>query len=389
MITSYTDGTPGNQDHEGAFEALNIAMYKEGKTSGNMKDVVSAEETAFGAVCRDAFMVCFNEAYRRIILELLANSAESDTDEIADNRPPVITYTSMNLELQNMQEKNLVIPDHISKMIKDLTFLIKIQESYSVGSLILPPRYLVPFSPFMDFANVQSYNSDWAQNNALAKLHMDKFGIKYHKFSDSDIPEAPEVSTSSSKAIAYFNHMPLVVRDAANDQPIYPYASIAGTATWTGILYYFKENPDEDPLHILLPILVNAYHVDNNPYGGMLSFRYCTDTQNHVCIVSSSYTNTSTWTSALEYEIVFYFLATYKQTNTFNVSLTGTYRTADSDYSGWLWAIMNGCAYGTGLTKTSIENILKGYMTKLAYGQGGTGRGSPKKAVVVTTEVPE
>jgi hypothetical protein len=368
MMTHYLEHA--DADSKTGFKNLLIAMYKEGRTSGNMKDVVSAEETAFSVAGLNAFMVLFELIGQGVVNEFLANPAQSDTNGASSNAPACFTYTSYVHLISTLENKGVCVPNVIIKMLKELCFVIKFQDSYNVGAKSLPPRYFYPWTPDMTLAEMEAFTTEWAANNALARLHMDKFGISYSEFKSEMVFSVPEISPSDVKAMAYFNHMPYKIRGDGATYTLWPVVDMSDGTNWNTIPLYFKDSPGEAPLRALAP-LFHGYHADNNQYGGILSGRMTAATQNYISVMSSSYDNTSTWTCGdWGDDFPLFFLASYKMTNVYNVSITGTYRTADTDLTMWLWASMNGFLYATGLGKTAWEDILKTYCIQACYGGG-------------------
>lgn len=349
-----------------AFKNLMIASYKEGHTSGNMKDVVTAEETSFSVVCEAAFTVIMELILNMNQDEFFANPAESDTNTLTSTRPVKITLQSLILTVQTLSRKALVVPNVVKKLINDIMFVVKFSDEYSVGTVVLPPGYLIPWTPSIVLANLEALITTWGSNNAAAKLHMDKFGIKYSQFSESDLISLPEVPIDSPQAMWMFNHFPLLLRGAAADINMYPDVDLAGGTDWTSERFYFKQNPNECILHALVPLLY-AYHATNNPYGGILSAQLVDATQNNFNMMKSAYDNTSTFTKGSAPNIFMRFRAVWTQTDNYNISQTGTDRTGDSDLSDWDYAIEHSLFYGTGLTKTILEQILKNYMIEGMY----------------------
>jgi hypothetical protein len=358
-----------NADAKTAFKNLLIAAYKEGRISGNMKDIVTDEETAYSVLGLDAFLISFELAYTTLIRELLANPAESDTTGGSATVIANITYTSFVQKINEIEAKELVIPEYIIKLVRELVFVIRLQDEYSQGAVQLSPSFVVPFVPDMTLAEMEAFILEWSQKMAQAKLHMDKFGIKYSVWNSSIIEDAPELPWNDIKALQYFSMKPIKVRAASNDYTLYPDDDISTTATWTSLIYYFKNSIDEESaLYALLP-LFHPYNATYNPYGGILSGpgMNVQSTQTKIAIIKSAYNNTSTFECRYieTYPtLTMLFRCMWKQTDTVNISITGSYLTGDNDMSQWPISTLCNLKYGTGLTKTTIEGILKRYLIK-------------------------
>jgi hypothetical protein len=353
-------------DAKTAFKNLLIAMYKEGKVAGNMKDIVSAQETAFSVLGLDAFLVSFDLAYQLVLKELLANPAEDDTVGSSSTVIANWELTSFNLTVMDITNKGLVIPSCIVALVRELLFIIKLQDEYSQGSVTLPPRYLMPFIPDMTLAECQAFITEWAANNAEAKIHMDKFGIKYEVWDFEKVcGNAPELPVNDPKVISFFSMIEIFVNDGASVHRMVGDVSKSTGTDWTAYQYWFKDNPSEECKLEMFDLLFHNYDATNNPYGGIMYAVFAKDAQDYVNFVKCKYSNTGAFTEiSIENipTIILKFRSVWGQTNTLNITMTGTYLSAEKDITRWPLAEDNKLMRGTGLTKSVQEGVLKQYL---------------------------
>jgi hypothetical protein len=218
---------------------------------------------------------------------------------------------------------------------------------------------------------------------AEAKIHMDKFGISYSVFDPSMIEGAPEYRPNDIQAMDYFAHAPLIGGNGSSTTQYFPYAELSTTADWTGIKYFFKEDPNECMFKAYIPLL-HTYHADNNPYGGILDYRISETTAGYLGALHTYYSDADDWTKLIYTanvgkSIIVLYNTLYRQTNTLNITVTGTHAGGDNDITIWPLARANNYKYGTGLTKTIIEGILKMTLAQNMYGSVGGGKSARRQ----------
>ena len=345
-----------------AFKDWLIACYKEGKISGNMKDVNANEETAFSVVGLDSFMISFEIAYSLLHRELIGNPPESNTTTTTSNDIVCWEEGTFRQIINDLENKSIVIPSCIKQLVRDLLFVVKLDEEYSQGPNTLPPRYLMPFCPSMSLAEAQVFIAEWASNNSLAKVHMDKFGIKYETWTVSMCEDAPEKNYDDPDVIAWAFAMPMSIYQSG-DHSVYPDGvNLAGTATWTTKRHYFKEDPNESKLDAYAPLFF-GYHATNNPYGGILSAYELGTTNNDINMSRCDYHEDTAYTSTnLEESAVGWLFRAFCESGTLSnlaLSWTGAFMSTDDDLDVQIISEALGLKYGTGTTKTTLEGILK------------------------------
>ena len=351
----------GDTDSKTAFKNLMIDIYKEMRVAGNMKDIVDAQETAFSVLALDSFMLTFDLAYQEAFRELLANPSESNTTGSGSTHVCCWELNSFNILLGDIKNKNLVIPKFVKNILDDLLFIIKLDPEYAQGAVQLPPRFCLPFVGDMTLAEAQAFVVEWSSNNALAKIHMDKFGIDYETWRPELVFDMPELQLHDVKVLDYFAVMPIYVRDGSTTRQVGDYDIDAGTG-WEALEWYCVNDPNESPLKSYLPLFC-SYESTNNPYGGILCSIDCKLTQNYTNMIQCKYANTDgSYTELVigaEITFVSMYRAMWKQTNTLNWTITGSYLSGEYDATSWPLAEIFDMKYGTGLSKSLLEGILK------------------------------
>jgi hypothetical protein len=369
VILNYAYGTNAAYLADGLIEAVNT-----GHMTGNMKDLVAAQETGFDNLSTNIICVLFDLAWQKHVRYILDNPPEQNTNNltvsdggIANVKVPVYTPDEYNTTIGNMEGRGLVVPNVILEILKAFNWYVKRTEPYNVGSSTIPASYFSPFISYYTPDNLDALIQTCYTNIGQAKLYMDKFGVKYKTFSESDLePIEKKLFPIDDDLIAYFNHMVPIIYDGANPQAITHYPFSADNSE--SHRYYFRNDPNDSKIHAYAKLL-HAYNATYNKYGGLF-YQGATQiptTQNYVNALYCDKQESTGWkgNSIAGFSPVFSLShPLYKQTNTLNVSYTGTYLSADIDLTQWPLAIQHDLKYGSGLNETKTDNIFLNQIIK-------------------------
>jgi hypothetical protein len=361
-------------------------IVDQGHTSGNMKDKVDDEETAYKQVSLNALRAILDCRIQHQIRTLMADYAEADETGGSNTSPAVWTLATFNQLMTEIDGKHIMVPNWVLKLADDFLFYVQLGEQYTIGTVRTPPSYFIPYISDAKYSEMASYLGSYVYTyNGESKIYMDKFGVKYKELKSSDLtkPLTMYKGWRHPEVLAFLCHSSYHIYDNASIHLISPdgvYANDAIAADHASRKFYFVDKPDEAPYHLFTPLL-NEYNADKNKYGWLDEniYHYSGGDDDDNSFEKAKYledtsftggTNTSMW------YILKQFAATYQQsaghslgdTSGFlNLSLTGSKLAADIDIGNWPLAMEMDCFYGTGLTKSVIENALLNYCIANAF----------------------
>jgi hypothetical protein len=373
ILTTYNDSdylkiilNGVSSTNDAYFGDLAIAAVESGHSSGNMKDKVAAQETGFDDAVQMSIDTLFELAFQKTIRKLMDNPPELSSDDLTpgdgqtgNTKMTVLTPDEYNTLVGNIEGRGAVVSNFVLNVFKTFNFYIKRSEPWQVGAVDIPASYIIPFCSLQKLADIEAYVNSWYSNNGLARLHMDKFGVKYQPFKESML-EAREIKVHDPDAIAFFNHCPFAIYDGANPQLItYKKFDADGSEDHP---YYFKDSPNESKIHAYAKLL-HQYNATYNKYGGLLFYGNSAvpTTQNYTnTFIAGKYENSEFLGQSVggSKNLHKLFFSTYKQTNTLNVSFTGTYLSGDLDSTTWPLAVDLDLKYGKGLDETKTDMIM-------------------------------
>jgi hypothetical protein len=282
--------------------------------------------------------------------------------------------------------KNICVPNWVLKIADDLSFYFKLTDEYMVGTLRTPPSYFIPYCSDQKVTEIQTLNGTVYANNALSKVFMDKFGVKYTKLNSSMITKDLTLYEGfhNTRALAYFCHEKFQIYDNGGAHTIEPDGTIHDDDL-ASRRYYFVDKPDEDILHVLAPLLENYVDADTCVYGAF-GVNHIDNDDDDVSFLKTDFVETASWTEGtatnLWYILVMY-AALYQQnaghsqgdtSGWLNLSLTGSKLAADIDINisapstfDWPLAREMKASYATGITETIADNALLNYAITNAF----------------------
>jgi hypothetical protein len=361
ITTRYCTGTTAAYLADGCLEAINT-----GHMTGNMKDVVANQQTGFDNLVTNIMPVLFDLAFQQTIRKVLDNPPEQNTNNldvsdgaIGNVKVPIYTPDEFNTVVANMEGRNLIIPDVCLKILKLFNWYVKRSDEYFIGTSTIPSSYWMPFIGYYTPDNLDTIINTVYTNLGQAKLHMDKFGVKYSKFSIGMLDSVEkDMRKLDDDLIAWFCHAYPEIYDGANPQSLRKYSFSADNSE--NHRYYFRNSPNDSDIHAYAKLL-DEYNATYNQYGGLLSTIVVPTTQGYVDALycdKAEDTGFKGNSAAGFFHLIRKYYGVYKQTNTFNISTTGTYLAADVDISTWPTAIDFDLKHGSGLNETKTDNIL-------------------------------
>jgi hypothetical protein len=268
-------GLSGHAYHEALLEEV----YKQFHQTGNLKDQVDAQLTAFKTVASNALHLIGDLAFQMNIRTMLENPTELDSQDFDSTGPslPISTLESFNNLIGILEDYQIPVPNYIPALIKLMNVKIKLQDSYIVRDISMPPAYIIPFCPKYGVDSLKSVclqgsgtpGDGILTNMGLAKLHMDKFGIKYTPFSKSML-EPTELSLSDDLAIAHLSFSDITIWETgdATYHCTNPSGQFETEADFQNAKYYFKSDPTCD-LFRIINLIYGTYAATYNIYSGI------------------------------------------------------------------------------------------------------------------------
>lgn len=272
---------PGTSTTMGYFANACITASKQAYQVGNMKDKVDAQETAMSTVIQYSLLVFLELMAQGHIKDLMDNPPESNLEtDLGDGltgNTNVANFEYMEYNALLNQLTGKLIPKVVIDVIKVFNFVIKYTEAYKIGPVEIPAQYVLPFTPSLSYATIQSYITNIGSNQGQMKRHMDKFGFKYVSFTP-DMLDMRIINPDHPDALAWFNHAPLSITGSGKSAYWPQTDGVAvGTYYYPGSIYlnahnttryYFRDNPNESMIHVLAPCL-EYYESTYAKYGGL------------------------------------------------------------------------------------------------------------------------
>lgn len=238
--------------------------------NANLKDLVAAEETAWILYYSAMLQICMDIQLQYNFRTLLPAYTESDTVPTDNTELSYLTQSSFDIFVGSMSE--YPVPKGVYELV-DLfgTWVVQMSQAYEKYSLAIPPSYVVPFASLYDLADLEAMRGLLRVNLGNMTTHAKKFGLKTGAWRDPIKPVVKAIDDPD--VIAYLNHMWFIFYDnTPGNQLVQPNGGFAGdnlVGDYNDVEYFFKDNPNESPMHVLAPWF-GVYNATNNPYGGFI-----------------------------------------------------------------------------------------------------------------------
>lgn len=359
--------------------------WKEGHRSGNMKDSVSGDVTAFKNNTAALFCLGMDLGYQNLYRELLANPTENDAAGGTAGANPVIglhTLNSWNELVAELEARKIPVPTFISQLWSDLLLCFKIDDPWMRGTVQLPPRYYVPFMPDNTKTESESMMDTIYSNSGQSVVHMAKYDYKWKPFSKEMITNYHIYDLKGAEAVSWFMNGPGAHWTSYSGGQNYfrPIGSLsAATPAVTSKRLYFLSDANECAINYLLPMF-EAYHATNNKYGGIMGAFTSAQAASYRCgLFQTSYTGTTfsavdTQSGSADQVALLPLQMMAEGIYTEPVSrpvggaltITGSYFSGapgtDVDIDINPYGLLMGVKYGTGLSLERYETAFKQYL---------------------------
>lgn len=350
----------------GCEEAVTI-----GRQTGNMKEEVAAQKTAYKQIIDDWMQIIFELAAQEAIIDLMENPPRSDSatslgdGNTGNTNIALFTKSSRATMLQELE--GLVMPNVVMEIFRPLNFYWKLLDPWILGETTIPARYILPRMPTNALTTINTLISSVYSNQGEAKMHMDKFKIKYKTWPGIDALKPRELRIADTDSIAYLSHMNLCYRGIAAAK-ISPPAYGFDADGSENHRYYFKDSPNESVINVLAKLL-EPYDATYNQYGGLLANAAITTSQNDAGM-SAKLTESSEFLGTTIYNNLDFLLnvkAIWDQTDDINIELTGSDPT-NADISGfWPLASQLDLKYAKGMDETRTDNVLLNWLKSVTF----------------------
>lgn len=350
-------------------DLFNMAV-EQGHRSGNMKDVDAAQATAAEAIATNSLLVLANLGPMKTLIDLLDNHPENEADDLTvgdgltgNTAVPIYSLENFDLICKDLENRGALIPKLSAEIFNTMmNWYFHVRKGAMIGAQTFQDMYVVPFTPYYKMSSLEGYISTWMQNQGAAKIHCDKLGIKLVPFKASMLDAKMISDFYDPNMIAYFNHAPFCVYkagDAVYRIGGYPAFSADGSEARP---YYFKDSPNESKIHAYAK-LFDGYNLTYNKYGGLFYNTTAPNTGDYVNAFLARKTESSEFlgTSIRSNNMIPWFtkyLWMWKNTAVLNMSLTGTYLSADFDITYWPYADDGDLWSGAGLNENRSDSIL-------------------------------
>lgn len=268
FITGFTD------ELSVAREGFMMKGIKEGFVGGNKKDVVAANETAYGEYTAAWTQMLWELAIGGFIRGMMGNLTYSDTARSGTYGPYVFTKNSWDNIIGTLVERSQVlpIPQAAYDFVNLLLMYIQRTQPYTQGSLEIPGSFFLPWTNHLTYAQLFSDTTSLytrlQENVGKARQYMEKFNERSVNFTPELVMGMPrKVTRDDPDWIALMNHYPVIVTGSSDFL-----CTVTGrmysnmTTDYTTRKYFFRDDKDNSWIHRFAGALA-AYSATNNLIG--------------------------------------------------------------------------------------------------------------------------
>ena len=340
-----------------------------GHKVGHWDERVAAQQTAFDAYLIALIQILWNFLPMYVMHDFLKSYPLSTTTNLTiaagttgTTTVPLFKKSTISDYVADLQNAGVIIPDVFVKLISKLNWVLKMSEEWFQGGITIPASYYYPFVPAHGTTALDALIVTLKANLTKALKFMNFFGIP-GKPLDSTMLEYKVKTTFDDDLIAYFGNVGFKVYDGANPQPIVPTGQLNGTdASHKAHRWWFKSggSPNDSEINDLAKLFWD-YHATQNKYGGLFEFT-CPTTQGYMTILrcdeseATELIGGSTISGYPQYFLMYD--CVWRQTDTLNVSMTGTYLAADVDVAVNPIFHNKGLKFYTGRSLVHVDGIL-------------------------------
>jgi hypothetical protein len=328
-----------------------IAAVEKGHVIGHWDELVAGNQTAldnYGQNWFELFIELMSNIPYQDYLASLANVAATDTaTSLGDGQTGNVTIakqskSTIEEKVKMVQDAGLLIPTFVKHLVQPFNYVINLTDKWEVGGVRIPPSFMYPFIP---------YRSEDALDALIAALQTDyvkterfcnQFGIKLEPFKYEDL-QYKNINSTDPYLVPFWGSGYVTMR-STSQQNIYSNPLSNSNSKDHKFWFEHGKSPNDYPLHNIMR-LTYPREADYNPYGGMIA-RLDVTQDGQMNILRGAETATELLSSSVAgmYDVVRRFYGSWQQTNTLNISVTGTY-TTETDITLWPYAVDNNLKY--------------------------------------------
>lgn len=252
------------------------SIIDEGHISGHMKDEVAGELAGLIDYCENLWTLFGQVRNEFAAHTLVEDPTFSDITPTTGANHTFCKPESMNILLETLTERNLVVPVFLLDLLKMFTGVrCKLCDKYELYGTEIPASYLVYGVRDGDIEDLEALRDAMFAVKGLAIQHMNKFGMSYVKFETSMLTEPREIEYDSPTFWIFQQLFPFIMY--GNDAATYEF-DIAKVVDWTAALpaattgFYAFLKGGEVPPELKYCLIFGSYNAANNPYGGFFAF---------------------------------------------------------------------------------------------------------------------
>lgn len=291
-------------DPQTAFDGLIDVAWMAGAKTGNIKDLVAGQESAYKAWMERWTIIAWELAAQLMLRPLVSAMTESSTT--ATTNATIAIWKQSDWDQYIASISKLDCPEFVYRFLKPFLFYVRMTESYDKAGITIPPSYFIPICYRYALATLETAREAVKANSSEAMLHCMKFGIPFSKFSIDKL-KAEEVSRSdvynNQDRIAFFSIAPYYYTWKTGPTPtlMEQGAILTGanlTTDFTNIHYIFDDGQDMSILHAFYQFFGATYNVTNCKYGEIILPIATAATEYHTSILHMANLGTA-WTVGL------------------------------------------------------------------------------------------
>ena len=312
---------------------------------GHYSEVVAAQETAF-----TNYIIAFFKVFGNVIPMIMLHDYLSNppTDESADTTfgdgtqantvMALYERDTLSTAILGMQTSGIYVIPGLIELLKKIFFVVEQFQEEKVGAVYSPGANFVSAMPYDKLSDWQANIATLITNSGKFAKYCNMFGVPIKRFEAGmlDKPYTVYPSWDNLNLDIWLTQASFETRDGGADRIMVPNGWASSSSSYR---FIFKDKPDEAYEQHMLNKITEPYDATNNLYGGLF-VNYIATAQNSVNIVKI-YQDDASQGAANGFDpksfeeddvemLLMRFAATYGQTDTINVTITGTYLVAQT-----------------------------------------------------------
>ena len=341
-------------------------------TNANLKDLEAAEELAWKKYFCMALQICMDVQIMYNMRCMLPAYTEADGTPGGALAIAYFSQESFDVFLSSM--KDIPIPKGVYEIVDIFaTWIIKLSMEYEKYTLRIPAAHFQPFNTLYDLEDYQKMRDTVMKPNmGNAITHSKKFGLKMGSWRDPIKPRF--VDLTSNEAIGFFNHARFLYDDKNHAKVVVNadggFMGANETTNYTSVHYFFKDDPNENILH-LFAHWFGLYNGTHNKYGGLIIVTPPGDSEYRLSFITVAEHGTAIAATAMTgscANVILPLYAAYDDCNsaTWAISIGATNFTASQVQEGyWKLALYSKLFVGTNRSAVEVYNDMLNYIGRL------------------------